>query len=110
ISSTPSSSLRSTKTNIITMSTIKESDWMIRVNKEVEVEKKLNIDLDVDLNHDSVVCCVKFSLDGKYIATGCNKKAQIFDVIKGTKIKEFIDNDDSGDESDQVRYIRSVVF
>ena len=33
----------------------------------------------------SVVCCVQFSADGKYLATGCNRKAQIFDVKTGHK-------------------------
>jgi hypothetical protein len=34
----------------------------------------------------SVVCCVKFSGDGKYLATGCNRIAQIYDVQTGQKI------------------------
>lgn len=33
----------------------------------------------------SVVCCVRFSADGKYLATGCNRTAQIFDVKTGEK-------------------------
>ena len=35
----------------------------------------------------SVVCCVKFSSDGKYLATGCNKTAQIYDTKTGAKIR-----------------------
>ena len=34
---------------------------------------------------NSVVCCVKFSADGKYLATGCNRAAQIFDAKTGAK-------------------------
>ena len=34
---------------------------------------------------DSVVCCVRFSSDGKYLATGCNRTAQIYDTKTGTK-------------------------
>ena len=34
----------------------------------------------------SVVCCVKFSNDGKYLATGCNRTAQIYDVKDGRKV------------------------
>ena len=34
---------------------------------------------------DSVVCCVRFSSDGKYLATGCNRTAQIYDTKTGLK-------------------------
>lgn len=33
-----------------------------------------------------VVCCVQFSADGRYVATGCNRTAQIFDVQTGQKV------------------------
>ena len=33
-----------------------------------------------------VVCCVQFSMDGRYVATGCNRTAQIFDVQTGQKV------------------------
>ncbi|KAF7316020.1 putative TUP1-general transcription repressor [Mycena indigotica] len=35
----------------------------------------------------SVVCCVQFSVDGRYLATGCNRSAQIFDVKTGRKTR-----------------------
>jgi glucose repression regulatory protein TUP1 len=31
------------------------------------------------------VCCVRFSADGKYLATGCNRTAQIYDTKTGVK-------------------------
>jgi len=34
---------------------------------------------------DSVVCCVRFSADGKFLATGCNRTAQIYDTKTGLK-------------------------
>ena len=34
---------------------------------------------------DSVVCCVRFSADGKFLATGCNRTAQIYDTKTGQK-------------------------
>ena len=32
-----------------------------------------------------MVCCVRFSADGKYLATGCNRTAQIYDTTTGQK-------------------------
>ena len=31
------------------------------------------------------MCCVRFSSDGKYLATGCNRTAQIYDTKTGLK-------------------------
>lgn len=59
------------------------------------------------LDHNSVVCCVRFSADGKYIATGCNRSAQIFDVQTGQLICRL--QDDSVDREGDL-YIRSVCF
>lgn len=88
------------------------------------VQTNLNIDLLHNLNHSSVVCCVKFSADGKYLATGCNKSAQIYptistlyimlfilifqtyDIESGRKVHTF--NDDPLKDGDL--YIRSVCF
>ena len=40
---------------------------------------------DVAFSVSSVVCCVRFSADGKYLATGCNQTAQIYDTKTGAK-------------------------
>lgn len=37
-------------------------------------------------DHNSVVCCVKFSLDGRFLAAGCNRVTYIYDVSSGNKI------------------------
>ncbi|KAF2076368.1 hypothetical protein CYY_002325 [Polysphondylium violaceum] len=79
-------------------------DWLVGYNPNVQTN--LNIDLLHNLQHNSVVCCVNFSNDGKYLATGCNRSAQIYDVDSGKKVSTFIDeNDKEGD-----LYIRSVCF
>jgi len=79
-------------------------DWIVGYNPGVQTN--LNIDLLHNLEHSSVVCCVKFSNDGKTLATGCNKSAQIYDSETGEKIHTF--TDESGKDGDL--YIRSVCF
>jgi glucose repression regulatory protein TUP1 len=81
------------------------SDWYAVFNQQVP--RTLDVDLVHTLQHDSVVCCVRFSLDGKYVATGCNRAAQIFDVDTGNKVSylEDVTVDKDGD-----LYIRSVCF
>ncbi|KAG9243804.1 WD40-repeat-containing domain protein [Calycina marina] len=82
-----------------------EADWFAIFNPAVP--RTLDVDLLHTLQHESVVCCVRFSHDGKYVATGCNRSAQIFDVITGQKI--CILQDDSVDAVGDL-YIRSVCF
>ncbi|RMJ14895.1 hypothetical protein CDV36_005439 [Fusarium kuroshium] len=72
---------------------------------------KLQRDLDVDLvhvfKHPSVVASVKFSHDGMYIATGCNRTAQIFHIQTGEQVCVLNHNAPKEDED---MYIRSVSF
>eukprot|EP01125_Pyxidicula_operculata_P021142 TRINITY_DN8040_c0_g1_i1.p1 TRINITY_DN8040_c0_g1~~TRINITY_DN8040_c0_g1_i1.p1 ORF type:complete len:433 (+),score=82.04 TRINITY_DN8040_c0_g1_i1:80-1378(+) len=79
-------------------------DWAAGYNPGVP--KKLDVKLDHDMEHDSVVCCVNFSADGKYLVTGCNHSAQIFDVKTGQKIHTYREKV----ESNADLYIRSVCF
>ncbi|KAF3925107.1 hypothetical protein AA313_de0210003 [Arthrobotrys entomopaga] len=81
------------------------SDWFAYFNHRVP--RVLDVDLMHTLEHNSVVCCVRFSQDGKYLATGCNRSAQIFDVQSGHKVTVLQDEtvDRGGD-----LYIRSVCF
>jgi len=81
------------------------NDWVICYNPSVK--KKLQVDLLHTLDHDSVVCCVSFNKEGNYLATGCNRSAQIFDTKTGKRAYYFSEQDSSaiGD-----LYIRSVCF
>ncbi|KAF2151133.1 WD40 repeat-like protein [Myriangium duriaei CBS 260.36] len=81
-------------------------DWYAVFNPRVP--RTLDVELVHNLPHLSVVCCVRFSRDGRYVATGCNRSAQIFDVESGHQISHLQDNDRSMDGSDL--YIRSVCF
>ncbi|CCU76672.1 putative transcriptional repressor rco-1 [Blumeria hordei DH14] len=82
-----------------------EQDWFAIFNPEVP--RILDVDLVHTLQHESVVCCVRFSHDGKYVATGCNRSAQIYDIISGQKI--CVLQDESVDSVGDL-YIRSVCF
>lgn len=80
-------------------------DWWAIFNQSVP--RVLDVDLVHTLKHESVVCCVRFSHDGKYVATGCNRSAQIYDVSTGEKI--CVLQDENIDMNADL-YIRSVCF
>ncbi|KAI1189796.1 WD40-repeat-containing domain protein [Nemania serpens] len=80
-------------------------DWFVIFNQHVP--RVLDVDLVHTLSHESVVCCVRFSHDGKYVATGCNRSAQIYDVNTGDKV--CVLQDESADVTGDL-YIRSVCF
>ncbi|KKP00410.1 glucose repression regulatory protein TUP1 [Trichoderma harzianum] len=82
------------------------NDWYAIFNPQVQ--RVLDVDLVHSLTHESVVCCVRFSHDGKYVATGCNKSAQIFDVQTGEKVCVLEDHSATDMAADL--YIRSVCF
>ncbi|KAF7544620.1 hypothetical protein G7Z17_g9797 [Cylindrodendrum hubeiense] len=82
------------------------NDWYAIFNPQVQ--RVLDVDLVHSLNHESVVCCVRFSHDGKYVATGCNRSAQIFDVQTGEKVCVLEDHNAADMSADL--YIRSVCF
>ncbi|KAF7317099.1 Chromatin associated protein [Mycena chlorophos] len=81
------------------------SDWFVLYNPKVK--RTLDVSLIHSFLHETVVCCIQFSNDGKYLATGCNRTAQIFDVNTGRKI--CVLSDDSTSRSGDL-YIRSVRF
>ena len=81
-------------------------DWFAMYNPHIP-KKTLDVDLLHQFNHESVVCCVRFSKDGKFLATGCNRTAQIFDMKTGNMVCQLSD-DKAVMEGDL--YIRSVCF
>lgn len=80
-------------------------DWWAIFNPAVP--RQLDVKLVHSLQHSSVVCCVRFSQDGLYVATGCNRAAQIFEVETGGLAAHL--EDESGDKDGDL-YIRSVCF
>ncbi|KAK9466384.1 WD40-repeat-containing domain protein [Lipomyces arxii] len=81
------------------------NDWFVIYNDRAP--RILDVDLVHTLDHHSVVCCVRFSADGKYVATGCNRSAQIYDVQTGQRICLL---QDESVEREGDLYIRSVCF
>lgn len=71
------------------------------------VPPRIDVELVQSLEHQSVVCCVRFSADGRYLATGCNRCAQVFNVHTGELLAKL---QDSSVGEDQDLYIRSVCF
>ncbi|KAJ1976534.1 general transcription repressor [Dimargaris verticillata] len=80
-------------------------DWFAIFNPKLP--RSLEMDMLHSLDHSSVVCCVRFSNDGKLLATGCNRTAQIFDVNTGGLVITL--NDESVPKEGDL-YIRSVCF
>ncbi|KAF9442429.1 WD40 repeat-like protein [Macrolepiota fuliginosa MF-IS2] len=81
------------------------TDWFAIFSPKVK--RQLDVALVHTLIHESVVCCVRFSADGRYLATGCNRTTQIYDVRTGRKICVLVD-EAAGKASNL--YIRSVCF
>lgn len=83
------------------------TDWFATYNSRSPCGKSLDISILHQFNHESVVCCVRFSKDGRYLATGCNRSAQIFEMKTGALVCKLEDDSiqKAGDS-----YIRSVCF
>lgn len=80
-------------------------EWWAVFNPQVD--RVLDVKLVHTLEHSSVVCCVRFSIDGLYVATGCNRAAQIFEVSTG-HLAAHLEEDTNDKDGDL--YIRSVCF
>ncbi|KAJ7099953.1 chromatin associated protein [Mycena belliarum] len=83
------------------------TEWFAVWNPAVKHKRIADMNLLHTLLHESVVCCVRFSKDGRFLATGCNRTAQVYDSRTGVKVCSLIDPSvpKGGD-----LYIRSVCF
>ncbi|KIL60563.1 hypothetical protein M378DRAFT_83569, partial [Amanita muscaria Koide BX008] len=81
------------------------TDWCAVFNPKVK--RVLDVQLVHNLVHESVVCGVRFSSDGKYLATGCNRTAQIYDTKTGAKT--CVLTDETAGKAGGL-YIQSVCF
>lgn len=90
-----------------------ETEYYVLYNKALP--KTIDAELHKSLDHSSVVCCVQFSNDGKYLATGCNKTTQVYDVATGVLTARLTDDSaksgqSTNDSNSTDLYIRSVCF
>ncbi|GAA5810467.1 hypothetical protein MFLAVUS_003888 [Mucor flavus] len=84
---------------------VEGQDWFALFNPKVP--RYLKVDLVHTLDHDSVVCCVKFSMDGRFLAAGCNQATYIYDTMTSTRVA-VLQDESAGRDGDL--YIRSVSF
>lgn len=81
-------------------------DWLVVYNPKAV--RTLTIDLLHTMLHDNVVCCVRFSPDGRLLATGSNRIASVYDVRTGERVGTFVDVEGVDKDTDQ--FVRSVSF
>ncbi|KAK2007912.1 WD40 repeat-like protein [Colletotrichum eremochloae] len=80
-------------------------DWFAISNPSLS--PKFDISLVYTMALSSVVLCVRFSFDGKYIAMGCHNAAYIYDVETGEQLAIF---EDYGLDDSEENFVRSLCF
>lgn len=86
-------------------------DWAVyqgRSNNGATVN--MQVKLQNSLTLDSVVCCVRYSWDGRFLATGSNRAAHIFDSDSGRLVATFGKDGSDHDAGGQDSYVRAVCF
>ncbi|KAI8332627.1 WD40-repeat-containing domain protein [Chlamydoabsidia padenii] len=84
---------------------VEGQDWFALFNPKAQ--RYLKVDLLHTFDHGSVVCCVKFSADGRYLAAGCNQATYIYDTTNAARVA-VLQDESTGRDADL--YIRSVSF
>jgi hypothetical protein len=80
------------------------SDCIAVANSEAS-SGNLDVNLVATVPHNSVVSSVAYSRNGYFIATGCNKTAQIFDANTGILLNTFV-----LEEGPKDNYCRDICF
>ncbi|KIX00631.1 uncharacterized protein Z518_09696 [Rhinocladiella mackenziei CBS 650.93] len=78
--------------------------WTIQLHNDKA--ENLNLSLVHDIAQDSVVACVNFSRDGRYLAVGLCRSARIFDLEDMSNVTEL----EHGSADDADLFVRSVCF
>ncbi|KAI8376477.1 WD40-repeat-containing domain protein [Radiomyces spectabilis] len=84
---------------------VEGQDWFALFNPKAQ--RYLKVDLLHTFEHGSVVCCVKFSADGRYLAAGCNQATYVYDTVTAVRVA-VLQDENAGRDGDL--YIRSVSF
>lgn len=89
-----------------------EDDWAVYQGRAANGSLvNMKVSLQNSLGLDSVVCCVRYSWDGNYLATGSNRAAHIFDASTGRTVATFSKDPGTGEDgSHQDSYVRAVCF
>lgn len=104
ISTTASSTTTTTTNTTTTAAAASAYDWLVTYNSKTP--RLLSIDLLHSLNFSGVVCCVRFSASGQFLAASGNKLCVIYDAKSGQKLLSLPhDSADGGD-----LYVRSLSF
>lgn len=89
-----------------------EHDWYVfqgHTHTGAPVNMKVSLQHTIPL--DSVVCCVRYSWDGQFLATGSNHAAHIFDANTGKRVATFSKDNGAPEEHHGTdRYVRAVCF
>ncbi|KAL8863350.1 MAG: hypothetical protein Q9178_000030 [Gyalolechia marmorata] len=70
-----------------------------------KLPRELDIELKLNVLHDSAVTCVRFSSDSLWVAVGINLSALIYEVERGAEIFRF-----TIDATTEELYVRAVCF
>mmetsp|Transcript_4094 Transcript_4094/g.6141 ORF Transcript_4094/g.6141 Transcript_4094/m.6141 type:complete len:419 (-) Transcript_4094:23-1279(-) len=99
------------RTRASSSSTSVDGDWFVMHNPD-KPPQMVDVELLKTIHHQSVVCCVAFSPDGRYLATGSDSAAKLYNVETGTLFCTFPNNAQAGSSSDQgeTSYTRSMCF
>ncbi|KAJ7075251.1 chromatin associated protein [Mycena belliarum] len=82
-------------------------EWSVVYNPRVARSRGLAVGLLHTFTHETVVCCTTFSADGRWLATGCNRTTQVFEVGSGKRVCVLADE---SAEPEGDLYIRSARF
>lgn len=91
-----------------------EDDYVVYQGRS-NSSMNMKVVLQSSFSHDSVVCCVRYSWDGEYLATGSNKSAQIYEAATGQSVAVFSKDNGGGDmgaapSTGTDSYVRAVCF